>query len=338
MFRNYLATALNNLARNRLYATISILGLAVAFTAAILIAQFVRGEFSYDKWLPGYQQVYKLTDVFAQPGQAPGPDNDATQSAIGGQLTKVMPRAIAARLMESLPPVRARPGDPPAVERDFAWVDPSIFKVFALPALAGDLSSALDQPDTVVITRAVARKYFHRDLPIGQVLQVQTTDQPAGASPQTPGIPTWHSMRVTAVLEDLPSNTNLTTEVYASGKGAYTDLSRFETHSSLGNIGTYTFVRLSPGQTAAELQHALDVAGKPENALFASFVPGGRFSFHAVPIADAHLTPVGLTSPVAKPIGSRGVAYEIAGVGALIVLVAAINFVTLMTARAGRRG
>ena len=59
MFRNYLVTALRNLARNRLYAAISILGLAVAFTAAILIGQFVRNEFSYDRWIPGYEQVYK---------------------------------------------------------------------------------------------------------------------------------------------------------------------------------------------------------------------------------------------------------------------------------------
>ncbi len=338
MFRNYLAAALGNLARNRLYAAISIAGLAVAFTAAILIAQFVRGEFSYDRWVPGYQQVYKITDKFVQPGQESGPDNDATQAAIAGQLRTVMPRVVTARLMESFPAVRHRPSDAPVTERNFAWVDPSIFKIFPLPALAGDPATALDQPDTVAITRTMARKYFGRDLPLGEMLQVQTNDPRPGAPPQTPGVPTWHSLRVTAVLKDLPPNTNLTTEVYASGKGAYTGLAQFETHSSLGNIGTYTFARLAPGQTHDQLQRALDIAGKPENALFSSFVPGGRFSFHAVSLADAHLTPVGLTSPVAKPVGSKGVAYEIAGVGALIVLVAAINFVTLMTARAGRRG
>ena len=338
MFRNYLASALGNLARNRLYASISILGLAVAFTAAILIAQFVRNEFSYDRWLAGYQQVYKITDKFAQPGQPTGPDNDATQSAIAGQLRAVMPRVVPARLMESFPSMRHRPGDAAVIERNFAWADPAIFKVFPLPALAGDLAHALDQPDTVVITRTIARKYFGRDLPMGDTLQVQTNDPAPGNNPTARGVPTWHALRVTAVLKDLPSNTNLTTEVFASGKGAYSDLAQFETHSSLGNIGTYTFARLSPGQTAAQLQRALDVAGKPENALFSSFVPGGKFSFHAVPLADAHLTPVGLTSPVAKPVGSAEVAYGIAGVGALIVLVAAINFVTLMTARAGRRG
>ncbi len=157
MFRNYLATAMNNLTRNWLYAGISVLGLAVAFAAAILIAQFVRNEFSYDRWLPGYQQVYKITDNLTPPGQPSGPDNDATQAAIAGQLRAVLPRIVTARLMESLPTVRRRPSDVPVTERNFAWVDPTIFTVFPLPALAGDLSTALQQPDTVVITRAMAR-------------------------------------------------------------------------------------------------------------------------------------------------------------------------------------
>ena len=72
MLRNYLITALRNLMRNRLYAAISILGLAVAFAAAILIGQFVRGEFGYDRWLPGHQQVYAIANVLDLPGQPCG--------------------------------------------------------------------------------------------------------------------------------------------------------------------------------------------------------------------------------------------------------------------------
>jgi putative ABC transport system permease protein len=71
MLHNYLVTALRNLARNRLYAAIIVLGLAVAFAAALLIAQFVRNEFSYDRWVTNYQKVYKLSDVGQSPGQPP---------------------------------------------------------------------------------------------------------------------------------------------------------------------------------------------------------------------------------------------------------------------------
>src|SRR5580698_8236950 len=58
MLRNYLTAALRNLVRNKLYAAINIIGLAVGFTAALLIAVFVRDEFSYDKWIPGYERTY----------------------------------------------------------------------------------------------------------------------------------------------------------------------------------------------------------------------------------------------------------------------------------------
>ena len=72
MFRNYLAAALRNLARNKLYAAINIVGLAVGFAAAILIALFVRDEFSYDTWIPGHERTYLLTQTITNPGHVAG--------------------------------------------------------------------------------------------------------------------------------------------------------------------------------------------------------------------------------------------------------------------------
>src|ERR1700760_4674510 len=63
MIRNYLAAALGNLLRNRLYTAISVGGLAVAFAAALLIAIFVDDEFSFDKWIPGANNIYLISDV-----------------------------------------------------------------------------------------------------------------------------------------------------------------------------------------------------------------------------------------------------------------------------------
>ena len=337
MLRNYLLTALRNLERNWLYAGIGILGLAAALAAAILIAQFVRNEFSYDRWIPGYRQVYKITNVIVQPGQAPSP-GDSNQAVLASQLRAVLPGAPAiARLQENILPARHRPGEAAVTERSFAWVDPDIFRVFPLPVLAGNLS-ALQQPDTVVITRAMARKYFHRDRPIGDTLEVQTFDPLPGGPPIGPGVPQWHAMRVAAVLKDLPSNTNLTTEIFASSRSVYSGLARLDAAPpALGGVFCFTFVRLSPGASAPELQRALDIATKPESDLASRFSRGTRWLYHGLPIAEAHLTPPGLTAPVVKPVGSRSVAFGLAGIGGLIVLVAAINFVSLMTARASRR-
>ncbi len=334
MLHNYFVTALRSLARNWLYGAISILGLAAAFAAAILIAQFVRNEFSYDHWIPGYQQVYKIADILTQPGQ-PGESSDQTNAVIAANLRTSFPGAVAtARLLQDGPGVRHGPGDVLTTERGFAWADPDIFKVFPLPVLAGDLSSALQQPDTVVITRSAARHYFHRDLPVGDTLQVQTLEMPPpGGSPGPPRI-VWRTMRVMAVLKDLPANTNLTTEIFASGLTPHSGIANAP--AGVGMTMTYTFVRLKPQVSAADLQRALDVAGQPEAKLFARIATGAQFAYFPVPLAEAHLTP-GQTGREVKPQGSRAVSYDIAGVAALIVLVAAINFVTLMTARASRR-
>jgi putative ABC transport system permease protein len=343
MFRNYLVTALRNLARNWLYGAISILGLAVAFAAALLIAQYVRNEFSYDHWVPGYQQVYKITGALSQPGQ-PSLSSEDTQAVLAAQLRAVFPGAQEiTRLMEDFPPVRHTPRDTAADERTIAWADPNLFKVFPLPVLAGNLDTALDQPDTAVITHAMARKYFGRDLPVGDTLQLQAGVPPRpGSPPQPPGTPApWHTVRITPVLKDLPSNTDLNTEIYVSGRSAYSGLAIQDARpvaQGLGNVSTFTFARLKPGVTQAALQDALNRAGQPENQLFSRLTPGSSWTFHAVPLAEAHFTPSSLTAVNVKPTGSRAIAYGISGVGALIVLVAAINFVTLMTARAARRG
>ena len=295
MLRNYLITTLRNLGRNWLYGAISIVGLAVAFAAALLIAQFVRNEFSYDHWVPGYQQVYKLTGTLSQPGQ-PSIVSENTQAVLAAQLRPVFSGAQEiARLMEDFPPVRHTPRDTAMDERTIAWADPDLFRVFPLPVLAGNLDTALDQPDTAVITRAMARKYFGRDLPVGDTLQLQAGVPPApGSPPQAPGAPApWHTVRITAVLRDLPSNTNLTTEIFVSGRSAYSSLAIQDARpitQGLGNVSTYTFVRLKPGVTAAELQGKLDEAGRPENQLFSRLTAGSSFTFHAVPLAEAHFT------------------------------------------------
>jgi putative ABC transport system permease protein len=57
MFRNALAAALRNLVRNRLYAAISVLGLAMAMTTAIVAALYIRDELTFDRFVPGYETV-----------------------------------------------------------------------------------------------------------------------------------------------------------------------------------------------------------------------------------------------------------------------------------------
>ncbi len=319
MFRNYMTTALRNMARNGLYSAISILGLAIALTAAILITQFVRHEFSYDTWIPGHEQIYKVTHTLERPGKAPSV-SDMTQSGFARALKLAAPGVVveAVRLDQDFPEVRRSMGDTPIIDQTFAWVDPGFFTVFPFPVVEGDPGAALGQPNTLVLTRKLARKYFGSDRPIGQTLYLDG-----------------HPMQVGAVLADLPSNTNFVAEMFASTLTADAPLVMIDANPSLTVVNNYTFVRVAKTATSADLQQALAQAGRPYSDAFR--VTGLNLDFQGVPIAQAHMQDPGLTATLTKPVGNKATTVAIGVVAVLIVLIAAINFVTLMTARAARR-
>ena len=112
MLRNYLAAALRNLARNRLYAGITIAGLAVGFAAAMLIGLFVRDEYSYDKFIPGYQRVYRLSQVVTLPG-GKSTDNSYTPTHLAPALKLNFPQmeAVARYAFGGFPRAAAEDGD-----------------------------------------------------------------------------------------------------------------------------------------------------------------------------------------------------------------------------------
>src|ERR1700682_516609 len=98
MFRSYFAAALRNLSRNRLYAGVTIAGLAIGFAAAMLIALFVRDEYSYDRFVPGNSQVYRVSESILNVGERPI-ESDVTPMMLAPALKLDFPQVrYAARL------------------------------------------------------------------------------------------------------------------------------------------------------------------------------------------------------------------------------------------------
>jgi putative ABC transport system permease protein len=320
MFRNYLAAALRNLTRNRLYSIINIVGLTVGLAAALLIALFVRDEFSYDTWIPGYERVYAVHATAVERFQTT--HYDLAPSMTAGLLARDFPQQISA-VTRFAPALRrgVRRGDVEYSET-IMWADPSFFEVLPLPAFAGNLATALQDPDGLVLTRSAARKYFGRDNPIGETLEIDRT----------------FVMRVTAVLEDLPSNTYLTNAqlnlgIIASGRNANSVLTHID--AAVAPSGSlpllFTYLRLAPGASADSLQKALP-AFERQYPRFQS--PPYSYALDLMPLTDLHLH---APSDPRLTTGSAAVAYSALWIALLIVAVAGINFVNLTTARATRR-
>ena len=228
-------------------------------------------------------------------------------------------RAVA-RLWSDQRPIRH--GRIEAIE-PMMWADPDIFAILPLPTIAGDLKTALARPDSLVLTQTLARKYFGTDTPVGQTLLID------GRFP----------MRVAAVIKDLPSNTHLRMTIVASGKAPFSELARMDAIPSAGRgkpWGAYVYFRLNPGQPVQPIADRMPAFVR---AHMPGYAPKGDkigLTYQSTPIVGVHSRPRALNQMT--PRGDLAATGEsVTAVGVLIVLMAAINFVNLMTARAGRR-
>jgi putative ABC transport system permease protein len=205
-----------------------------------------------------------------------------------------------------------------------------------LKSLAGDPQTALDTPDSVVLTRTAARKYFGRDKPLGELLEVNPAMGSDAAKVST-AFNTPHAMRVTAIIEDLPSNSYLMGEVFGSSLAAYSKFALYDLTADQGpfRLDAYTFIRLRPGTPVQQMQQELSAFATHNSDTSTVYPPGFTVGLHLTPIGELHLSP-----PGARPMSPRGDSTLLAALVAIAVLIitsASFNFVALMTARAAQR-
>jgi putative ABC transport system permease protein len=338
MLRNYLSAALGNLSRNWLYASITIAGLAVSFAAALLIGLYLRDEYSFDRFIRDYQRVYRIETEVDLPGAKPWTTGN-TVSTVAQRLKLDFPQVERSARFEALDGLFKIGGTTsPAM---IVWADPDFFKVLAYPVLAGDADAALAAPDGLVLTREMARKYFGEDAPIGKTLLVNPNPGIIeGLPPQMAAIwGGWHPMRVLAVLKDIPSNSHLSGQIFGSGRAPFSMLSLEDLSPSPFNVTTTTYVKLKAGASADAVRQGLK--GFADRHYASRPGASSNVKFHLMPLGGLHFTSKdgGSGGPfdITRPPGDRKVDTGVGMVGALIVIIAAINFVTLMTARATRR-
>ena len=318
MLRSYLLAAWRSARRDSFYALLNVLGLGLGFAAAILIGLFVRDELSYDRFLPGYQDVYRAQLTYTEAGGR-------------AQTMAVMPERLAGELKLDFPEVAAttrmvaqsaalRHGDVEAIE-DIQSADANFFAVLGFPLLSGDPATALAEPDSIVLTRRLAEKYFGTIDCVGETLDFNRT----------------HPVRVTAVAEDPPSDTTAPFAALLSGKSDYSeihwlDLQAREPKGELRNSSA-TFVRLKPGTAPSAL------AGRFPAFVFGHYpnMTGERpiFALFLKPIADLHLYPANPDTRESND--TADTLFAVAATGLLILMLAGVNFVNLVTARATRR-
>jgi putative ABC transport system permease protein len=318
MFRNYLTIAWRLVTKHRLYSLINICGLALGLAACMLIGLYVRHEWTYDRFFPDAERIYRISRNYYQQdasvSQTDGRQPAPTNAPIGPMLQQEFAQVEAfARLFSSNVTlwIDARPQE----ERNFVYADASVFDVFAFDWVEGDPDTALNEPFSIVMTRSVADKYFPDGNAFGQSL-------PSGNGRV--------SVKVTGIIEDLPDNSHLRIEAFVA-LNSITRLfgERFvEEWNSRPQFHTY--IKLAPGAALAELEREFPTllqrhagADAPPSELM------------AMNIADIHLRSE-RSGELGIP-GQRTQVLALALIALGILAIACINFVNLATARSASR-
>jgi putative ABC transport system permease protein len=324
MFINYIKVAYRSLKRQKVYALINILGLALGLTTSLLIAFYVINELSYDRFHKNAEDIYRIyTKGKFDNNSFSGPISPAP---LAEKLVKEFPEVKNVTRMVKIENRAISYEDKVTYEDNFLYADTSFFSTFTIKFLKGDASHCLSKPKSIVLTDETAKRYFGNSDPIGKLLRINNNDSV--------------QLRVTAIVLPMPTNshfhfdfiTNLNELPYLS-------------ESNWLNNGLYTYLVLKKGSNAKVLENKLhslvlkyvipqilSVFGGNLKNLASS---GYSITFGLQKLTDIHLYN-GFDYEI-EPVGNRIYVYSFIAIAIFILLMACINFLNLATARSSGR-
>lgn len=310
----YLKITLRNLRREKFYAAINVLGLAVAIVCTFLIGMHVQNELTYDQHVEGHENIYRATlDL-----------TNNTGTTTFAQMSHFMAPTLAAQnpAIEAFVRFRAMPGKSliRVQGEPYYWnavyeADDNVFAVFDHRAVYGDMNTALVDPGAAAISNRFNQIHFAGLDSIGETITVNNRDY-----------------RVALVYEDQPGNTHFKYDVLLSINGlAYPEPAALP--MSLFTVSTYTYFVLADNYDAVNFSAFFDSYWEDTTG---EMLRGAGLSnaMHITPIADIHYGP---SIEYDQPVGNLMIVYAYSVIGALILLVACINYINLATARSAGR-
>ncbi|HER08990.1 MAG TPA: ABC transporter permease [Bacteroides sp.] len=320
LIKNYFLSLFRYATRDKFFFILNLLGLAVGITASILIFIYIKDQVTYDTHNEHFERIYRLEgDFFINEKR---------------DLTAIVQIPLAPTLHDEYPEIEAftrilpqrdlyfEHGEDTFKEDSVMWADSTVFKVFTLPLIAGDPSSALSEPYTMVMSESLARKYFGTWDVVGKSMKALDGSH----------------YTISGVFQDLPQNTHLrfngllsaTTIEEQIGSERFNDRSA----GSFWNVNTYAYVLLAdnttPGMILSKFPEFYDKymaeLGDQINA---------SFDLRITPLSDVHFQKDELTWDLPK--GNMNYVFIMGIIALLLIVIASINYTNLTTARATSR-
>ncbi|MFT3826035.1 MAG: ABC transporter permease [Chitinophagaceae bacterium] len=309
MLKNYFKIAWRNLTKNKVFSLINILGLTIGITCCMMIFLFITNEFSYDSFHKQGKNIYRVMRSFDSTRPAvpwlSGPYAPALLNDYNGvvkQAVRVMPTNELITF-----------DDKSFHEKGIYLADPGFFNMFSFPLIKGDPSTALSDPNSVVLTESTAKRYFGDKDPMGKVIEAEKT----------------HQLRVTGIAKDVPANSHLKFDLVHSIT-MYNNEDFFKKWINNNNV---TYLLLDEHANKAQLEKSFpQFMERHMGTEMRAF--GMNFSLSLVPLKDVYFLPGNSFDPNH---GDKKVVYIFLSIAVLILLIGCINFMNLSTIRAVER-
>lgn len=322
MFKNYFKVALRSLWKSKGFSAINIFGLAIGLATCLLITLYVVDELSYDHYNKKAERIYRInSDIKFGGGDL---RLTVTSDPMGAVLKKDYPQVEEyTRVYNSEGSKLVKKGNQYITEERIAYVDSTFFRVFTLPAISGDTETALNEPNTVVLTESSSKKYFNTTDVVGKTIEI--SDNP---------------YKITAVIKDIPRTSHFNFGFLLS-----MDNVNYQWGSFLSNnFQTYIVLQKGVDYKAFE-KNFITVIDKyllPQAKQFMQInsmddfkKAGNKLEYTLMPLLDIHLH-----SDRFPELGTNGniqYVYIFSAVALFVLLIACINFMNLSTARSANR-
>jgi putative ABC transport system permease protein len=324
MFRNYLKVAFRNILKHKFYSALNIAGLAFGLTACFLIGLYIFDDLSYDTFHKDATNVYRIGLMGKIAGQEI--NTSSSCSPLAQTMVADIPGVEQATRINGEGNLVMKFGDKALVEQDVIYADSNFFEFFTFELLEGDAHTALKEPNTLVLTKEAATRYFGDESALGKIMTVGNDNK---------------AFTVTGIAKTPPHNSHIKFEIVLSAASN----ERMRSNQWLSN-SFYTYYRKNPNTSIASIEAKLKemvikhTGPELEAGLGISFADfekqGGIYAYYSFPMLDSHLYKSDMDNDLSPRSDIKNV-YFMGAIGIFILLIACINFMNLSTARSASR-